>query len=160
MDFCVANFRFSACRKKYEPIVQDTINTQTNIVESGQERKDLSYLHNLYRYCNKALRQTDKFIPTNKTFSSASAKMRAILTTTFSFGLPGGPDISRIWPLVKPPSSRASRAAQLVCTLWDCCNINAADWVIGREAAGAWVFPQLLRMSSTCCNVIPRSVRG
>lgn len=44
----------------------------------------------------------------------ASTKESAILVAMVSFGVPGGPDTSIMYPRARPPDSRASRRGDLV----------------------------------------------
>ncbi len=97
----VANFafkvRFDACAH-YNQI---TVGFESRVDERSNDRLRReglvifaqSFQHGLRKILNDS---HVVLLPTNKMSSSASAKTEIMLITSFSLGLPGGPDISRM----------------------------------------------------------------
>jgi hypothetical protein len=128
---------------------------KTYVVKTGGEQQGL-YLRNLFEHGeNRSRIIVFDRLPTNKTAFSAFANTHAISTTIFSFGLPGGPDISRIRPVLRPPSRTASRPEHRVLIWSGCSNMIDTGWLM--ERVGKQVFWQWLMTSSACCKVISRS---
>lgn len=83
--------------------------------------------------------------------SPASTKDVTILMANISFGLPGGPDISRTWPFASPPSRILSRASHRVDDFREFCTMAEADcviWLAGTPSV-APVELRLARRAST-----------
>jgi hypothetical protein len=75
------------------------------------------------------------FLPTNSTPSLAPTNSLTIPAATRSFLQPGGPDSSRMCPLVSPPPKIVSTGTHPVENMRAREDMDAADWVKGHSVA-------------------------